>query len=144
VNSESPAWQPVVQVGFVSGHAFRRWLSGFDFRHGRRENFGDSLYPYGKNGRHEETRTPDHYRVNYEVSHLKPFSSLAFPFFGKTKIPLKRRGFGDDLVTSFVSLYTRDPVSECNCDVTSTTQDPRIYQMNLELDELSGVSVMYR
>jgi hypothetical protein len=27
------------------------------------ENFGDSLYPYGKYGRHVGTRTPDLYRV---------------------------------------------------------------------------------
>jgi len=27
------------------------------------EIFGDPLYPYGKNGRHEGTRTPDLYRV---------------------------------------------------------------------------------
>jgi len=29
--------------------------------------------------RHEETRTPDLYRVNFEVLHLKPFACLAFP-----------------------------------------------------------------
>jgi hypothetical protein len=27
------------------------------------ENFGDSLHPHERNGRHEETRTPDLYRV---------------------------------------------------------------------------------
>jgi hypothetical protein len=27
------------------------------------ENFGDSLLSYGKDGRHEETRSPDLYRV---------------------------------------------------------------------------------
>jgi hypothetical protein len=27
------------------------------------ENFGASLYPYEEYGRHEETRTPDLYRV---------------------------------------------------------------------------------
>jgi hypothetical protein len=27
------------------------------------ENFGDSLYPYERNGRHVGTRTPDLYRV---------------------------------------------------------------------------------
>jgi hypothetical protein len=31
------------------------------------------------NGRHEETRTPDLYRVNFEVSTLNPFPYLAFP-----------------------------------------------------------------
>ena len=43
------------------------------------EKFGDSLYPYGRNGRHVGTRTPDLYRVNFEVLNLEPFSSLAFP-----------------------------------------------------------------
>jgi hypothetical protein len=41
------------------------------------ENFGDSLYPYGKNGRHVGTRTPDLYRVN-EVNNLKPLLVLLF------------------------------------------------------------------
>jgi hypothetical protein len=31
------------------------------------------------NGRHEETRTPDLYRVNFEVATLNPFPYLAFP-----------------------------------------------------------------
>ena len=33
------------------------------------ENFADSLYPYGKNGRHEGTRTPDLYRVKVRLTH---------------------------------------------------------------------------
>ena len=33
------------------------------------ENFGDSLYPYGKNGRHVGTRTPDLYRVKVRLTH---------------------------------------------------------------------------
>ena len=40
---------------------------------------GNSLYPYGKNGRHEETRTPDLYRVKFDLNNLKPFACLAFP-----------------------------------------------------------------
>jgi hypothetical protein len=32
-----------------------------------------------ENGRHEETRTPDLYRVNFEVTTLKTFPYLAFP-----------------------------------------------------------------
>jgi hypothetical protein len=32
------------------------------------ENFGDSLYPYGKNGRHVGTRTPDLYRVKGHIT----------------------------------------------------------------------------
>jgi hypothetical protein len=43
------------------------------------ENFGDSLYPYERYGRHVGTRTPDLYRVNFEVRKLKPFPHLAFP-----------------------------------------------------------------
>ena len=31
------------------------------------ENFGDSLYPYERYGRHEETRTPDLYRVKVRL-----------------------------------------------------------------------------
>jgi hypothetical protein len=43
---------------------------------------------------------PESYRVNFEVPHLKPFSSLAFPALRKIKIPPKQPGFGDELVTS--------------------------------------------
>jgi hypothetical protein len=31
------------------------------------------------NGRHVGTRTPDLYRVNFEVNNLEPFPYLAFP-----------------------------------------------------------------
>ena len=34
------------------------------------ENFGGSLYPYGKYGRHEETRTPDLYRVKVHLTNI--------------------------------------------------------------------------
>ena len=54
-----------------------------------------------RNGRHEETRTPDLYRVNFEVNNLKPFARLAFPFLLLHKNALKRPSFGDELVTSF-------------------------------------------
>ena len=37
------------------------------------------------NGRHEETRTPDLYRVNFVVSTLEPFSFLAFPHSASAK-----------------------------------------------------------
>jgi hypothetical protein len=33
----------------------------------------------GRNGRHEGTRTPDLYRVNFDLNNLKPFACLAFP-----------------------------------------------------------------
>jgi hypothetical protein len=59
---------PQGEMGWTVGLLiFRTWLrirsteSRAD--HGL-ENFGDSLYPYGKNGRHVGTRTPDLYRVN--------------------------------------------------------------------------------
>jgi hypothetical protein len=38
-------------------------------------------------------------RVNFEVTPLKPFSSLAFPILPKAQTPLKQPGFGDELVT---------------------------------------------
>jgi hypothetical protein len=38
------------------------------------ENFGDSLYPYGKYGRHVGTRTPDLYRVKAHL--FNPFNNL--------------------------------------------------------------------
>jgi hypothetical protein len=52
-------------------------------------------------GRHEETRTPDLYRVKFEVNNLKPFACLAFPLSLPRKNPLKPPSFGDELVTSF-------------------------------------------
>jgi hypothetical protein len=57
-----------------------------------------------RNGRHEETRTPDLYRVNFEVLNLKPFSSLAFPISPCPKTPVKRPSFGDELVTRLSSV----------------------------------------
>jgi hypothetical protein len=54
------------------------------------------------NGRHEETRTPDLYRVNSEVNNLKPFACLAFPCITYLKTPQKQPIFGDELVTSFL------------------------------------------
>src|SRR5713226_5353808 len=63
--------------------------------HEHRANAGE------KNGRHEETRTPDLYRVNFEVNNLKPFACLAFPQTTYFKTPRKQHIFGDELVTSF-------------------------------------------
>ena len=53
------------------------------------------------NGRHVGTRTPDLYRVKFEVNNLKPFSCLAFPCWLSCKIAHKQPSFGDELVTSF-------------------------------------------
>ena len=59
-----------------------------------------------RNGRHEETRTPDLYRVNSEVNNLKPFACLAFPRNTYLKTPQNQHIFGDELVTSFfISLF---------------------------------------
>jgi hypothetical protein len=54
------------------------------------------------NGRHEETRTPDLYRANFEVNNLKPFPYLAFPHFTDPKIARKWPSFDDELMTSFL------------------------------------------
>jgi len=43
-----------------------------------------------RNGGHEETRTPDLYRVKKEVSNRKPFACLAFPNFLVSKSAKKR------------------------------------------------------
>ena len=51
--------------------------------------------------RRGSTRTPDLYRVNFEVNNLKPFACLAFPQTTYLKTPPKRPIFGDELVTSF-------------------------------------------
>jgi hypothetical protein len=51
--------------------------------------------------RRGSTRTPDLYRVNFEVNNLKPFACLAFPQITYLKTPRKRPIFGDELVTSF-------------------------------------------
>jgi len=55
----------------------------------------------GENGRHEETRTPDLYRVNFEVRTLKPFPHLAFPHFKESKIASKLPSFDGELMASF-------------------------------------------
>ncbi len=55
----------------------------------------------GENGRHVGTRTPDLYRVNFEVNNLKPFACLAFPHTTYLKTARKQPIFGDELVTSF-------------------------------------------
>ena len=67
---------------------------------GRKASFGGVVGDTFGGRRHEETRTPDLYRVNFEVLNLKPFSSLAFPILPKAQTPLKQPSFGDELVTS--------------------------------------------
>src|SRR5713101_8594344 len=61
----------------------------------------------GENGRHVWTRTPDLYRVNFEVNNLKPFACLAFPQTSYPGMPQKWPIFGDELVTSFPASVER-------------------------------------
>src|SRR6185369_6566550 len=74
----------------------RRWDNGFKL--------------LKRNGRHEETRTPDLYRVNFDVNNLKPFACLAFPQTTYLKTPRKHPIFGDELVTSSSSLRTKETI----------------------------------
>ena len=67
-----------------------------------RADCGEPLSRINKiNGRHEETRTPDLYRVNLEVNNLKPFPYLAFPHLVAREIPQKRPSFDGELMASF-------------------------------------------
>jgi hypothetical protein len=65
-----------------------------------------------ENGRHEETRTPDLYRVNFEVTNLKPFPYLAFPQMIGSKMGPKQAGFDGELMASF-SGSCRAPRPDC-------------------------------
>src|ERR1039458_2690873 len=62
------------------------------------------------------TRTPDLYRVNFEVTPLKPFSSLAFPVFAVRKTPQSGPSFGDELVTSFLVVRYKNSQLENKAD----------------------------
>src|SRR6266849_7235304 len=67
-----------------------------------RKSCGRRLCEFNEiDGRQVGTRTPDLYRVNFEVNNLKPFACLAFPHTTYPKIPRKQPIFGDELVTSF-------------------------------------------
>ena len=58
------------------------------------------------NGRHEETRTPDLYRVNFEVKTLKPFPYLAFPHrLASEKAPKQPSFDGELMASSLVVLH---------------------------------------
>jgi hypothetical protein len=56
--------------------------------------------PLKEYGRHEETRTPDLNRVNFEVSNPKPFPYLAFPHPTDPKIARKPPSFDGELMAS--------------------------------------------
>src|SRR5882724_9110852 len=51
-------------------------------------------------GRHVGTRTPDLYRVNFEVRNLKLFTYLAFPHFLAQENAQKQPSFDGDLMAS--------------------------------------------
>src|SRR6266851_438719 len=51
-------------------------------------------------GRHVGTRTPDLYRVNFEVNNLKPFPHLAFPHSATPENSSKKLGFDGELMAS--------------------------------------------
>jgi hypothetical protein len=66
-----------------------------------REDFREPLSSFNKiNGRHEETRTPDLYRVNFEVNNLKPFPYLAFPHSITLEMVRKQPSFDGELMAS--------------------------------------------
>jgi len=67
------------------------------------KRWGNGSKPLKRNGRHEETRTPDLYRVNFEVSNPKPFPYLAFPRMIDPKRAPKQASFDGELMASFVS-----------------------------------------
>jgi len=74
----------------------------------------------GENGRHEETRTPDLYRVNFEVPTLKPFPYLAFPHLIGLKTPYKSPSFDGELMASFSEIYRASESNECYRDFAKT------------------------
>src|SRR5712692_1584132 len=54
-------------------------------------------------GRHVGTRTPDLYRVNFEVTNLKPFPYLAFPHSIDPKTAPKWPSFDGELMACFAT-----------------------------------------
>src|SRR5712691_5785677 len=68
-------------------------------------------------GRHVGTRTPDLYRVNFEVTTLKPFPYLAFPHFPAIENTPKRPSFDGELMASSPPRSTRAPsLHDCWCN----------------------------
>jgi len=61
---------------------------------------GQGMELLEKNGRHVGTRTPDLYRVNFEVNSVKPFSHLAFPHLPAAQSSPKRPSFDGELMAS--------------------------------------------
>ncbi len=61
-------------------------------------------------GRHVGTRTPDLYRVNFEVTNPKPFPYLAFPQMIGSKMGPKQASFDGELMASFLDQgFKSDP-----------------------------------
>jgi len=67
-------------------------------------------------GRHEETRIPDFYRVNFEVTHLKPFPYLAFPVSRHRKNSPESPSFDGELMAGFAQVlpqtFLQKPLAE--------------------------------
>jgi len=59
-----------------------------------------------KNGRHVGTRTPDLYRVNFEVRTAKPFPHLAFPHLLASEKAPKQPSFDGELMASSLMVFT--------------------------------------
>src|SRR5258708_37954064 len=70
------------------------WANSEGSSRSRRSGFNEI------NGRHEETRTPDLYRVNFEVNSLNPFPYLAFPHSTDPKTARKWPSFDGELMAS--------------------------------------------
>ena len=59
-------------------------------------------------GRHVGTRTPDLYRVNFEVNDLKPFPHLAFPHCLTLQNAPKQLSFDGELMACLVPTWLQD------------------------------------
>jgi hypothetical protein len=74
---------------------------------------------------HVGTRTPDRYRVNFEVNNLKPFPYLAFPHLRSLKTPAKGSSFDGELMASGLSFPTSLAVQDCWCNCVGIVSDPK-------------------
>jgi hypothetical protein len=63
------AWACTAGISHPDLRCLRLWSTESRADHGL-ENFGDSLYPYERNGRHVGTRTPDLYQEFIRASVL--------------------------------------------------------------------------
>ena len=68
-------------------------------------------------GRHVGTRTPDLYRVKFEVNVSKPFPHLAFPQFKDLKTTRKKPSFDGELMASSWAVPDPSPESVVTCEM---------------------------